>query len=446
MFQAQIFARTLTPGGQPDAITRVRSGHRNIFAFLQDRARVRVVVAARVSHDPGLRPDFVWTGDTAPRLSISAYGAPGLPFALPFLRTRRSTTTYRLWLFPVTSAGTRRLEIRDPRKRDAKMPAQRLILRSFKQRTKKPDLAALHKEITARSKNALEERGAVELYLHQLLLAESTRSDAILALEARIYLFAVTYRNFDDVKRAVGTLERLCAQSGQGDRFTAFMAHLAERMAPRGIGAHGYTVQMAGRDQAEVLNGLSPLIDAIEAEGYPVMINSGTLLGFRRDGAMIPHDDDVDLAVHYGEGDPGVIAERQKALFDRLSSRFDLQWKSDYGFFGFRAKDGPMSDFFPAWTRDGAFFVYPYSHGDIRAEDVVPFERHPWLGTSIRTPRDIDAVLGVNYGPGWRTPDPTWKFDWPRAERRFAPFLRTALQVHEADLRKDRVAQGDVRR
>ena len=173
MFPAQIFARTLV-SGKPDTVTPIRSGHRNIFAFLQDRPKLRVFLATRVTHDAGVRPIFTWTGDPQPRISFAAYGTSRLPFPLPFIRTRRTTTTYRVWLFASTSASARRFDVNTPRAPTARVSAQRLILRSFKPRTKRSDMGRLHTEITGKSKDDLASKGEFERFLHRLVLAERT--------------------------------------------------------------------------------------------------------------------------------------------------------------------------------------------------------------------------------------------------------------------------------
>lgn len=48
--------------------------------------------------------------------------------------------------------------------------------------------------------------------------------------------------------------------------------------------------------QSRLLASAQRLIDDLQELGYPVFIVGGTLLGAKRSGTLLPHDDDIDLA------------------------------------------------------------------------------------------------------------------------------------------------------
>ncbi len=54
---------------------------------------------------------------------------------------------------------------------------------------------------------------------------------------------------------------------------------------------------------------------------------------------------------------------------------------------------------------------------------MLPLATREILGVGVRVPRVPEEVLTWNYGPGWRTPDPLFKFDWVGARERFGAFI-----------------------
>ncbi len=48
--------------------------------------------------------------------------------------------------------------------------------------------------------------------------------------------------------------------------------------------------------------------------------------------------------------------------------------------------------------------------------------------TGHTLPANPEKMLEVNYGEGWRHPDPLFKFPWASANKAFAPFLEELEQ------------------
>ena len=57
--------------------------------------------------------------------------------------------------------------------------------------------------------------------------------------------------------------------------------------------------------------------------------------------------------------------------------------------------------------------MWPHTPGVLDADRLLPVGSRLLAGVEIPVPADPPALLELNYGPGWRTPDPTWTFTWP---------------------------------
>ena len=211
-----------------------------------------------------------------------------------------------------------------------------------------------------------------------------------------------------------------------GDRalFDQFDQRLRDYLHPEVLTNHGYRrASFDGVDHGAVWSHVGGLMAALEAEGFEVFLNSGTLLGVTREGGLIGHDDDVDLAVVLDAGSE----EEAAAEWQRLHG-----WLSERGLTEPAAQKTPEIvklttmgevevDLFPAWVQEGRAYVYPHTYGDLEAEAVLPLR--PCGVTGYKIPREAERMLAVNYGEGWRAPDPLFKFPWAAANARFARFL-----------------------
>lgn len=223
-----------------------------------------------------------------------------------------------------------------------------------------------------------------------------------------------------------------CIAAHDLDRFNAFKARLIEAES-RGLSLEGvyFPSTFAELDQGEVFRDLLGAIGRVRQVVGEVFINSGTLLGMVREGALISYDDDIDLGLVLGTvSSPEEAAERWHAACTRLvqaglakaqrgvsrnPSVIKLQSGGSYNI-----------DLFPSWVQDGRVHVYPHTAGDLVEDQVLPLiadER-----TGLPMPRKPKAMLAVNYGPGWKVPDPGFKFSWPQANRRFKAF-RTSVKA-----------------
>ncbi|CUH64451.1 LPS biosynthesis protein [Thalassovita autumnalis] len=220
--------------------------------------------------------------------------------------------------------------------------------------------------------------------------------------------------------RALGTLRAQREEQGQLQEFLAFEALLGDRIPTN----HGYSGQTFDTmDHSRIWGAVGGHIEALGRMGYRCFLNSGTLLGVVRDGKLIDHDDDVDLALILQADNEADAAEEWRQLWARLGE-LGLDGAGGLkspGIYKLKGQDGCEIDLFPAWVKEGRMYIYPHTYGELSADEVLPLASCKVSGRPM--PAEPEKMLAVNYGPEWRQPDPYFKFPWSRAKVRFHNFL-----------------------
>lgn len=211
-------------------------------------------------------------------------------------------------------------------------------------------------------------------------------------------------------------------QKKAGQSTEAFRLDLLEVTSPNALGRHGYYPSFRKIDLNAVEQELSVLFEELASLGVQSFANSGTLLGYIRDGRPIPHDDDFDIGVLVNGKDEDSVAEDWKIFRRALGEQLPIVNKGP--FVGVMLSSGVQVDIFPAWVLDGRVYVYPYCYGEIGEEAVLPLGRLTAGKVQLPVPADPESVLAVNYGPTWRLPDSSWRFDYDISKRRFGKMIK----------------------
>lgn len=226
------------------------------------------------------------------------------------------------------------------------------------------------------------------------------------------------------VVRTIKLLRTYRETRGEAELFDAFEALLKIALKDDRLTSHGYQKQnFSDMDHAPIWGRVGEHIGFLKQQGYQVFLNSGTLLGVVRDGRLIDHDDDVDLAVILRADSAEAAVAEWAALRAALKAegRLAEDEMESNAILKLTGADGVAFDLFPAWFEGDAFFVYPHSHGDLTRQDVLPLS--PCAHSGHMIPADPARMLANNYGSGWQSPDPYFKFPWNAARKKFRVFL-----------------------
>jgi SAM-dependent methyltransferase len=184
-----------------------------------------------------------------------------------------------------------------------------------------------------------------------------------------------------------------------------------------------------GRDASlveEVLDEAERLIALLrDRAGIELFVTGGTLLGPVRNGRIMAHDDDADLAYLSRHENPSDVALESFELERLLVAE---------GYEVVRHSSGHLQLMYPGRTVTDRFYldIFTYFvcsgwfHGTFHAREraekvtILPLKPLSVNGRMLPGPAEPAQMLAAIYGPGWETPDPAFTFITPpSAGRRF---------------------------
>jgi len=172
-------------------------------------------------------------------------------------------------------------------------------------------------------------------------------------------------------------------------------------------GAGGKRRPLLGAVADEALTALRLGAEALTEAGAQWWVAYGTLLGLVREGRLLPHDNDIDLAVLLG-ADPRRIAEAMERRGFRRVREEEWQGKPSKQKFML----GPvLVDVFYLHRRGEGFADHNlFSRNSVLrgTHPAVSVERRRLAGLDLPVPADTEGYLRHLYGPNWREKAKAW--------------------------------------
>ena len=189
----------------------------------------------------------------------------------------------------------------------------------------------------------------------------------------------------------------------------------------------------ANKDWAErVLTHYNKLNDLLQERfGKQCFCFFGVLLGFARDGKILSHDIDLDVAYYSNETDPSLVREEFYRISKYLIEQDEFATPFDYKL-QFPGKGISLT---PCWFSNAKLyntFGFAGDAGGLTESDLLPLTCVEHLGHRLHLPNNLSALAEYMYGRWWRYPDSGWQW---RQEYRSDPGIQagrlTSAQVQE---------------
>jgi tetratricopeptide (TPR) repeat protein len=141
----------------------------------------------------------------------------------------------------------------------------------------------------------------------------------------------------------------------------------------------------------------------------------GTLLGYHRDGDLIPGDDDFDAGYVSDHHDPVAVKEETKEIIIQLvRAGFTVSFNRKGRLFRIQLErtevNGCHVDIHPIWFQHGNVWIHNVVSMPSTRDDFLPTVHGQLRGVLVSAPRRAEIFLRGNYGPGWTTPDPGFRY------------------------------------
>ena len=186
---------------------------------------------------------------------------------------------------------------------------------------------------------------------------------------------------------------------GTGEEFDAWFEAYRRLIHPRTLGYSGYWTALDSHDDAWVWNCVEQVTARWPLEGYEAFVVSGTLLGIIREGGLVPHDYDVDMALMLHARSRDELADEWQQLRGRLAQAgiLDEYVKTGLRHYKLRLPNGFRCDLFPSWEIDGRVSIWPHTL-EIDPASVLPLATRSVRGVEVRVPRVPEEVLTSTTG------------------------------------------------
>ncbi len=183
--------------------------------------------------------------------------------------------------------------------------------------------------------------------------------------------------------------------------------------------AYDITLEGKNLERAEKL--LADVIAIFESCGVSYWLEGGTLLGLRREGRLLPWDNDLDISIHESEGDKlSALQNSLKKKGFRVRTRHFTEDSNVFNkgdlrmikirtkrFFGL-IKGNVCLDVFIKYTKnDKTYWEIANKVKNVPSKYYAEFKTIDFKGDAYAIPKLTDDYLTYRYGD-WQTPVKDW--------------------------------------
>ena len=165
-------------------------------------------------------------------------------------------------------------------------------------------------------------------------------------------------------------------------------------------------------ERADYVRDSAGVVEALRSLTPNVCFGFGSVLSVIRDGALIPHDDDLDIIIGFEANEAATLADALRLVEDHLRP---FAFEVTGGFAAHRHVRRPGRkpvDVFVGVFEGESISWYPGARGKLTRAMVFPPTSADLLGVSCPIPAQPEVYLERLYGANWRVPDPYFSHAW----------------------------------
>ncbi len=169
------------------------------------------------------------------------------------------------------------------------------------------------------------------------------------------------------------------------------------------------------KEKARYVESAVEITDALASLTPHVCFGFGAALSVVRDGALIPHDDDLDIIIAFDPHEAGTLGEGLARVEQHLRP---LGYTVTGNFSAHRHVRRPGAkhvDVFVGLFEGDVVSWYPGARGALTRDMMFPVSSAPLMGVTCSLPRNPLVYLERLYGAGWRHPDANFRHTWDRS-------------------------------
>lgn len=170
------------------------------------------------------------------------------------------------------------------------------------------------------------------------------------------------------------------------------------------------------RDLDALLDATEAVVAALRECGLEPFLAYGTLLGAVREGRVLGHDSDADLGYVSRHDTPVQVALESFRVQRELADRGFATYRYSGGAFRVDVQEGGVTrglDVFGGFLDRGRLYLMGEVGTPFREEWLWPLTTAQLSGRTLPVPAQPEHLLEAMYGPGWKVPDPAFKFTTP---------------------------------
>jgi len=152
-----------------------------------------------------------------------------------------------------------------------------------------------------------------------------------------------------------------------------------------------------------------------------VSFGFGAVLGFVRDGDLIPHDDDLDTLIAFPASNASFCGAKEQLKKHLNAKGWSVSGDYPSHFNVFRPSQRSI-DVFIGFVEDQRVSWFPSRRRNLRVHDVFPTQEFEVLGQLCPIPADPKRYLAATYGENWFEPIANWHHPWDASE--YGDFMR----------------------